>query len=72
MITSHAHQPTDTMTSSSVSSAPADPFTPSADATADSPAQFEDDFDIPPINIPPSALEDQQHTVRKLTKFWSQ
>ena len=29
--------------------------------TADSPAQFEDDFDIPPINLPPSALEDQQN-----------
>jgi hypothetical protein len=69
MITSHAHQPQppstdiDTMTSSStaasVASTAADPFT-TADASADSPAQFEDDFDIPPINLPPSALEDPQ------------
>ena len=56
----------DTMTSSAAVSgqggqhagSAGDPFK-SADASADSPAQFEDDFDIPPISLPPSALEDQ-------------
>ena len=58
----------DTMTSSVVatntpvvtSQQTADHFGGSADAsTADSPAQFEDDFEIPSINLPPSVLDDQ-------------
>ena len=58
----------DTMTSSAAVSvqgssqhagSAGDPFGSADASTADSPAQFEDDFDIPPINLPPSALEDQ-------------
>jgi hypothetical protein len=36
-----------------------DPFNDAIAPPGDSPAAFEDDFEIPPINLPPSALEEQ-------------
>ena len=64
MITSHAHQVSPAMTSSSETfgGAPGagnDPNGPPGQA--ESPAAFEDDFDIPPIHLPPSALEEPDY-----------
>ena len=66
MITSHAHQLV--VNTSMTSSAHAEPFTASAESAphsggpgSESPAQFEDDFDIPPIHLPPSALEEPDY-----------
>ena len=66
MITSHAHQLV--VNTSMTSSAAVEPFTTASAESAppggpgsESPAQFEDDFDIPPIHLPPSALEEPDY-----------
>ena len=51
MITSHAHQIIETNMTSATET-----FASEAPPGGESPAQFEDDFDIPPIHLPPSAL----------------
>ena len=56
MITSHAHPEVNTM---ATTEAGQPPYETGQQATENSPAAFEDDFDIPPINLPPAALEDQ-------------
>ena len=76
MITSHAHQLV--VNTSMTSSAHAEPFTASAESAphsggpgSESPAQFEDDFDIPPIHLPPSALEEPDHNKELWEKLMS-
>ena len=65
MITSHAHQVSPAMTSSSETfgGAPGAGNDPNGGppGQAESPAAFEDDFDIPPIHLPPSALEEPDY-----------
>ena len=65
MITSHHAHQENTLDMATTEQGPPGAYPPNSAESAqtgqaeNSPAHFEDDFDIPPINLPPAALEDQ-------------